>query len=86
MGTAFHVKSIFRGRDDPRFKLASNAAHIVLLAAPVILGAPQLAAAFLPSAIRAWVTPQGQMMRPLTAGVIEMANALVSAVLVLWLW
>lgn len=86
MGTAFHVKSVFRERDNPRFKWVSNGVHMGLLAVPAMLGVPQAAAAFLPSAVRAWATPQGRRIRPLTAGLIEMTNALLFAVLLLWLW
>ncbi len=77
VGTAFHVKTLFRERGNRRFKRLSNGAHLALLLAPWALGLPQVGLAYLPSALRAWLTPAGARLRPIVAGLIEIANSLV---------
>ncbi|WP_324716533.1 YwiC-like family protein [Carboxydochorda subterranea] len=86
LGTAFHVRTLFRERGDVRYKWLSNGAHLALLAVPAALGVPEVGVAYVPSALRAWATPLGRKVRPVVAGVVEIANSVAFALLFLWLW
>lgn len=84
--TAFHVKTLFRERSDPAFKRVSDAVHLALLGVPALAGLPELALAYLPSALRTWLMPRGRRIPPLAAGLVEIANSLVFAGLLASLW
>lgn len=86
LGTAFHVKSLFRERGNPGYKRLSYAAHAVLLLVAPALGFPEATVAYVPSALRAWLTPAGARVKPLTAGVIEIVNSVAFAALLLYTW
>lgn len=83
VGTAFHVKTLFRERGNRRFKWVSNALHLAMVAAPAAAGIPEAALAYLPSALRTWLMPAGLRVRPIVAGVIEISNSLLFLAL-LW--
>lgn len=86
VGTAFHVKTLFRERGNRRFKWVSNAVHLAMVAAPAAAGIPEAALAYLPSALRTWLMPAGLRVRPIVAGIIEIANSLVFLALLWWLF
>lgn len=86
LGTAFHVKTLFRERSDVAFKRLSNAVHLGLLAAPALVGLPHLALAYLPGALRTWLLPAGTRLRPIVAGLIEITSSVVFMGLLIWLW
>ncbi len=86
MGTAFHVKTIFRERDDPAFKRLSDLVHLGLLGLPALVGVPQVGWAYLPSALRTWLLPRQRRLRPLTVGLVEIGNAVLFMLLVVGLW
>ncbi|HEY8426652.1 MAG TPA: YwiC-like family protein [Limnochordales bacterium] len=86
MGTAFHVKTVFRERDDPAFKRLSDLVHLGLLGLPALLGLPQMGWAYVPSALRTWLMPRRRRLRPLTVGLVEIGNAVLFMLLLAGLW
>jgi hypothetical protein len=74
-GSAFFVKSLFRERNNKRWIAYARAYHVGLLAAPWAIGFPLMTVAYVLSAVRAFVFA-GKTMRPMKAGMIEIASTL----------
>lgn len=85
-GSAIHVKTLFRERANRMLKWASRAVHLGLLVAPAAVGLPDASLAYAPAAVRAWAIPGGARLRPIVAGVIEIANSLLFLVIMALLW
>lgn len=81
-GCALHVKTLIREKGNRRIKRIANLYHLLLLllpwiafwAFPLAFSWPWLSLAYLFAALRAWLIPFNASLRPLTIGIIEIAN------------
>jgi hypothetical protein len=74
IGTVLHVKALIRERDNPRYRWASIAYHVLAFGAAVWAG-PALAIVFALLAVRAFVLA-GRRLRPGVLGIVEIFASL----------
>lgn len=83
-GSAFFVKTVFRERTNPRWRLASRIYHLLVLALPPLTGHPWMSLPYVYAAVRAFAGG-GKNLRPWTVGMMEIAGALQFLLLSVWL-
>jgi hypothetical protein len=83
-GSALYVKTLIREKGNRNVKMAANQFQGLLLFVSIVVGmvlpghypVGYLALAFLFSLVKVWVTPFNINLRPLTVGLIEIANTI----------
>lgn len=81
-GSVLHVKSLIREKGNRAVKTVANLYHAVLVPLPILaqfaypelLPYKWLALAYAFSAVKVWFTPFHSTVRPLTIGILEIAN------------
>ncbi|MFG3300512.1 YwiC-like family protein [Micromonospora chersina] len=86
VGTVLYVKTMIRERGSARYRWASLAYHLVVLALAVVAGwGPAVAAVFALLLLRAGVLP-GRRLSPVRVGLIEMVGTLLVLAAVVARW
>lgn len=83
VASVFHVKTFLRERGNRSFAKVSNIYHGLLLIVPVIIGFPTVALAFIVSTLKTWSIPKRKVLKPITIGMIEMANSIAFIIILL---
>ncbi|WP_211748688.1 YwiC-like family protein [Paenibacillus sp. Marseille-Q4541] len=83
MGTAFFVKTVFREKNNPAWKKASQIYHILILIVPILLGQPWMILPYVFPLIRTFLF-SGTTMRPMKVGIMEIIGA-VQFIIISWL-
>ncbi|ARK30428.1 YwiC-like family protein [Halalkalibacter krulwichiae] len=81
--SAFYVKSLIRERKNIQFKKKSHLFHLLLLLVPTLLCIPLFTFAYLPSALKDWLTSRKKQLQPMKIGIIEIVNGCIFFVLYL---
>ncbi len=82
MGSAFYVKSLIRERNNPLFSKKSHIFHVFQLIASLLIDGAVILA-FLPGALKNWLTPRSKKIKPIHTGIIEIVNSVIFFFLVL---
>lgn len=84
--SVFHVKSLIREKKNRRFQIVTKIVHIIIIVIPIMIGYWWISIAFIPSAIKAFAMTQDLPFRPMTIGIVEIANSLLFAILTVTLF
>jgi F0F1-type ATP synthase membrane subunit c/vacuolar-type H+-ATPase subunit K len=75
-GTALHVKSVIRERNNQRMKWVAVAYAVGIPVALAAIGQTLLAGAYVPAALRAVAIPQNHRLKAIALGMVEIVCSL----------